>query len=219
MFIQIFDESIEHITKGKRMLKIKGTVDTLSVFLIIVSIFLVSCSNPLEPVDSEEKEKVKSELQDRSFRQLEPVDSEEKEKVKSELQDRSFRQFAPSKDAVKRKGVILDFFDSEERIISLWAQYAEGDTAIQEWEVFANDYRVGKSGSEYSLYFDSPNSHQNLPNKCDNCIETEGISISIRNLFDSDRIEFRVNDPDDSLPSPFPVFTSWTRFSEDEYFD
>ncbi len=196
MFIQIFDESIEHITKGKRMLKIKGTVDTLSVFLIIVSIFLVSCSNPLEPVDSEEEEK-----------------------VKSELQDRSFRQFAPSKDAVKRKGVILDFFDSEERIISLWAQYAEGDTAIQEWEVFANDYRVGKSGSEYRLYFDSPNSHQNLPNKCDNCIETAGISISIRNLYDSDRIEFRVNDPDDSLPSPFPVFTSWTRFSEDEYFD
>ncbi len=196
MFIQIFDESIEHITKGKRMLKIKGTVDTLSVFLIIVSIFLVSCSNPLEPVDSEEKEK-----------------------VKSELQDRSFRQFAPSKGAVKRKGVILDFFDSEERIISLWAQYAEGDTAIQEWEVFANDYRVGKSGSEYRLYFDSPNSHQNLPNKCDNCIETAGISISIRNLYDSDRIEFRVNDPDDSLPSPFPVFTSWTRFSEDEYFD
>ena len=178
------------------MLKIKVTVNTLSVFLIIVSIFLVSCSNPLEPVDSEEEEK-----------------------VKSELNDRSFRQFAPSKGAVKRKGVILDFFDSEGRVISLWAQYAEGDTAIQEWEVFANDYRVEKAGSEYRLYFDSPNSHQNLPNKCDNCIETEGISISIRNLFDSDRIEFRVNDPDDSLPSPFPVFTSWTRFSEDEYFD
>ena len=171
-------------------------VNTLSAFLIIVSFCLVSCGNPLVPVDSEEEEK-----------------------VKSELKDRSFRQFAPSKGALKRKGVILDFFDSEGKTISLWSQYAEGDTAINEWEIFANDYKIEKGGSEYRLYFNSPNSHQNLPNKCDNCIETTDISISIRNLFNSNRIEFRVNDPKDILPSPFPVFTSWTRFSEDEYFD
>lgn len=175
---------------------INVAVYTLSVFLIFVCFLIVSCGSPLEPVDSDEEEQ-----------------------VKSELMDRSFRQFAPSKGAVKRKGVILDFFDSEGKIISIWSQYSEGDTAIQEWEIFANDYRVEKGGSEYRLYLDSPNSHQNLPNKCDNCIETKGISISIRNLFDSERIEFKLNDPDDSLPSPFPVFTSWTRFSEDEYFD
>ena len=169
---------------------------SLSALLIFVSFFLVSCVNPLEPVDSEEEER-----------------------VKSELKDRSFRQFAPSKGAVKRKGVILDFYDSEGKIINLWSQYSEGNTALQEWEIFGNDYRIEKGGSEYRLFFVEPHSHQNLPNECDNCIGTEGISISIRNLFDREKIEFKLNDHDDSLPSPFPVFTNWTQFNEDEYFD
>ena len=172
------------------------TVCFLSVILILTCFFTISCGNPLEPVDSEEEER-----------------------VKSELEDRSFRQFDPSKDAAKRKGIILDFFDERNKIISLWAQYAEGDTALKEWEIFADDYRVEKAGSEYRLYFDTPRSHQNLPTKCDNCIETEGISILIRNLFDSEKIEFKMNDEDNKLPSPFPVFKSWTRFNEDEYFD
>ena len=30
---------------------------------------------------------------------------------------------------------------------------------------------------------------------------------------------FKLNDPDKRLPSPFPVFKSWTKFREDEYFD
>lgn len=150
---------------------------------------------------------------------LTPVDSEEKEKVISQLNDRSFRQFAPSKDAMKSKGVILDFFNNEESSISLWAQYAEGNTAINEWEIFAKEYRIEKKGSEYILYFEEPRSHQNLPNKCDNCIELSGISVSIRNLFEDDKIQFKINDEDDVLPSPFPIFTSWTSFQEDEYFD
>lgn len=168
----------------------------LSVILILISLAYISCGNPLEPVDSEEEER-----------------------VKSELKDRSFRQFAPSKGAVKRKGVILDFFDSEGKITSLWSQYSEGDTALNEWEIFAKDYRVEKAGSEYRLYFYTPRSHQIFPNECDNCIEMAGISISISNLFDSEKIEFKLNDEDSSLPSPFPVFKSWTRFDEDEYFD
>ncbi len=163
---------------------------------IIICLFLISCANPLEPVDIEEEER-----------------------VKSELQDRSFRQFAPSKDALKRKGVILDFFDNDKQIINLWAQYAEGDTALNEWEILAKDYRVEKSGSEYRLFFESPSSHQNLPNTCDNCIETEDISISVRNLFHKNKLEFRINDPNERLPIPFPVFNTWTKFSEDEYFD
>ncbi len=147
------------------------------------------------------------------------VDSDEEERVKSELEDRSFRQFAPSVGATKRKGVIIDFFDSEGQSISLWAQYAEGDFARNEWEIFASDYRVEKGGSEYRLIFENPQSRRILPNKCENCIETKGVSISIRNLFDSKKIEFKINDEDDNLSSPFPVFNSWTRFSEDEYFD
>lgn len=162
----------------------------------ILCLFLISCANPLEPVDSEEEGR-----------------------VKSALEDRSFRQFAPSRDALKRKGVILDFFENDRQKISLWAQYAEGDTALNEWEILAKDYRVEKGGSEYRLFFESPSSHQNLPNQCDNCIEIEGFSISVRNLFDNESIEFRNNDPDEILPIPFPVFNTWTKFREDEYFE
>lgn len=179
----------------------KVSIKNISTFLffttlILLSFVYMSCGNPLEPVDSEEEAR-----------------------VKSELKDRSFRQFDPSKDAGKRKGVILDFFDSEGQIISLWAQYAEGETALKEWEIFAKDYRVEKAGSEYRIYFQEPRSRQILPNECDNCIETEGISISIRNLFDAKKVQFKINDEDGILSSPFPVFKSWTNFNEDEYFD
>ena len=167
----------------------------MSTISIILCLFLFACANPLQPVDSEEEKR-----------------------VKSELQDRSFRQFAPSKDALKRKGVILDFFENDRQVINLWAQYAEGDTALNEWEIESKDYRVEKGGSEYRLYFEDPSSHQNLPNTCDNCIETEGISISVRNLFDNEKIEFRINDQNEILPLPFPIFNTWTKFSEDEYF-
>ena len=168
----------------------------VKTILVFICIILISCANPLEPVDIEEEER-----------------------VKSELQDRSFRQFAPSKDALKRKGVILDFSDNERQKISLWSQYAEGDTALNEWEITAKEYRVQKSGSEYRLFFESPNSHQILPNQCDDCIDAEGVSLSIRNLYNDEKIEFKINDPDERLPIPFPVFNTWTKFSEDVYYD
>ena len=137
--------------------------------------------------------------------------------IKATLNDRSFRQFSPHVDASPRKGVILGFFNG----ISLWAQYAEGNYAINEWEVHANDYRVEQAtdDSEIKIHFIQPSSRRILPDRCENCIETAGISISIRDVFDSERIAFKLNDPDDSLPSPFPVFQSWTKFREDEYFD
>ena len=147
-----------------------------------------------------------------------PVSETEEEKIKMTLRDRSFRQFDPDDiDASPRKAVILDFFDG----IRLWAQYAEGKYAINEWEIFAADYRVEKaeSGSEIKIYFIEPSSERILPTRCANCIETAGISISIRHVFDSKKISFKLNDPDKSLPSPFPVFKSWTKFREDEYFD
>ena len=133
------------------------------------------------------------------------------------MNGRSFRQFDPSRDASPRKGVILDFT----RGINLWAQYARDGHAVNEWEVGANDYRIEKAGngSEFRISFVRPNSAQSFPDKCDNCIQTSGVSISIRDLFDSGKISFKVNDPDGNLPSPFPVFKSWTKFSEDEYFD
>ncbi len=146
---------------------------------------------------------------------LQPISSEEEQKVKAELDDRSFRQFDPSKDAEKRKAVILDFFNG----VSLWAQYAEGPYAINEWEILADDYRVEKAGSEYRIYFEAPRSQQILPTECENCVETTGISISIQNPFDSEKIRFKLNIDNDNFPRPFPIFESWTKFNEDEYFE
>lgn len=148
---------------------------------------------------------------------FQPVSESEEDEIKTTLKNRSFRQFNPDRDASPRKAVILDFFDG----IMLWAQYSEGEHAINEWEIFAADYRVeqAENGSEFRIYFNDPSSERTLPTRCEDCIETSGISISVRDVSDSEKIAFKLNDPDESLPSPFPVFKSWTNFREDEYFD
>ena len=143
-----------------------------------------------------------------------PVIGEEAARIRAELDDRSFRQFEPYVDASPRKGVILDFFGA----IAIWAQYAEDGHAVSEWEVSSDNYRIERrSSAEIALYLEQPVSRQTFPTQCDNCIATEGVSISIRDVFDSAKISFKLNDPNGVLPSPFPVFKSWTRFSEDEY--
>ena len=147
-----------------------------------------------------------------------PVSETEEAEIKMVLKNRSFRQFDPDDiDASPRKAVVLDFFDG----IRLWAQYAEGNRAINEWEIFAADYRIEKAedDSEIKIYFTEPSSERTLPTRCEDCIETSEISISIRDVFNSEKISFKLNNPDDRLPSPFPVFKSWTKFREDEYFD
>ena len=147
----------------------------------------------------------------------EPISGLEEERIKSELSGRSFRQFEPSKDASPRKGVILDFFKG----IRLWAQYAEDGQAKYEWEIYSTDYRIESRGgdSQIEVLFVNPNSTQGFPTECEDCIETSGLSISIRDIFDSERISFKVNDPEGGLPLPFPVFDGWTKFEEDEYFE
>ncbi len=143
-----------------------------------------------------------------------PVIGEEAARIKAELDGRSFRQFEPSVDASPRKGVILDFFGA----VGIWGQYAEDGHAVSEWEISSDSYRIERrSSSEIALYLEQPVSMQALPTRCDNCIGTEGVSISVRDVFDSAKISFKLNDPHGVLPSPFPVFKSWTRFSEDEY--
>ena len=143
-----------------------------------------------------------------------PVIGEEAARIKAELNGRSFRQFEPTVDASPRKGVILDFFGA----IGIWGQYAEDGYAVSEWEISSDNYRIERrSSSEIALYPEQPVSMQTIPTRCDNCIGTEGVSISIRDVFDSAKISFKLNDPHGVLPSPFPVFESWTRFSEDEY--
>ncbi len=147
----------------------------------------------------------------------EPVTESEETQIKSALDDRSFRQFDPGKDESPRRSVIIDFFNG----LEIWAQYSEGNNAVDEWSITADDYRIETSGdlSNIIIYFENPRSERILTEQCINCIPSNGFSISIRNALDKDGIEFRLNDPDGILPSPFPVFTSWTRFSEDEYFE
>ena len=141
---------------------------------------------------------------------------DERNDVLSQLQDRSFRQFVPSKDAHKRKAVIIDFSNHKDSKMQLWGQYAEGGVALNEWEISDDEVFVYKNDTYYELSFITPVTHQILPEKCDDCIITDGVSISIRNLYDNERIEFRINDENNVLPPPFPVFSSWTRFNEDE---
>ena len=157
---------------------------------------------------------------------FQPVGEDDGEQIKEALNNRSVRQFVPSKDASPRKAVILDFFDG----IRVWTQYSKDGHAVNEWEIAAQDYRILKIGnnhrigrggydSEFMIYFDNPRSAQQFPTKCENCIEVSEFSISIRDPLDSNKISFKLNNPNNKLPLPFPVFESWTKFKEDEYFD
>ena len=146
-----------------------------------------------------------------------PVTGSEDSRIRAELAGRSFRQFEDSVDSNPRKGVIINFTGP----VGLWAQYAEDGHAVDEWEIVADDYRIEEQNGESTItvHFMEPRSKQQFPTVCDDCIPTDGVSVSIRNVFDEERIAFRVNDPVGMLPSPFPVFGSWTKFREDEYFD
>ena len=146
-----------------------------------------------------------------------PVDAVTFERMAAELDGRSFRQFHPSVDESPRSGVILDFHNG----LRIWAQYSESGHAVNEWEITADGYRIEWTGdaSEIVLFPEGVASMRQFPDSCSDCIPTSGVSISIRHIFDSDDIAFRINDPNDILPSPFPVFNSWTRFNEDEYFE
>ena len=136
------------------------------------------------------------------------------EEVISELEGRSFRQFDPSLDGSPRKAVVLDFSDG----MSLWAQYAEGDSAVHEWEIHSEHVLVQVAGGVATLSMVAPESRRDLPmeSQCGDCIRTDGVSVSVRNVLRREEIEFRLNDPHGVLPSPFPVFDTWTRFREDQ---
>lgn len=147
-----------------------------------------------------------------------PLDAVEAQRIRDELQDRSFRQFDPSRDEIPRRGVIVDFFGKDR--IAIWGQFAPGNRAIHEWELVLEGYAVegNPDGSEIVIRFDHATSRKLLPSICENCIETTEVSVGIRNVFDADRISFRLQDPLGVLPLPFPVFDSWTVFEEDEIY-
>ena len=136
------------------------------------------------------------------------------EDVMSELEGRSFRQFDPSVDGSPRRAIVLDFSNG----ISIWAQYAEGDSAVHEWEIYSEDVSVQVDGGVATLSMVAPGSRREVPleSQCEDCIRTDGVSVSVRDVLRREEIAFRLNDPHGVLPSPFPVFDTWTRFIEDE---
>ena len=148
---------------------------------------------------------------------LQPVSAADAERIKAELAGRSFRQFEPGKDASPRKAVVVDFFG----LVGIYAQYARDGHVVDEWELYAHGYSIEqRSGdSEIAVRFVEPRTRQQFPTRCEDCVPVSGFSISIRDVFDEEEIAFRLNDPEGVLPSPFPVFTSWTRFREDEIFN
>ena len=187
------------------MVRAVGQLNLTSILLMSVLLFASSCGS------------------DGSFQ---PVGETEEERTKEALNNRSFRQLFPSRDASPRKAVVIDFFDG----IRVWAQYSEKRHAVNEWEIAARDYRVvqignsnriGRGGhdTEFMIYLDNPTFTQQFPMACEDCIDVSNFSVSIRSPFDSNRISFKLNNPIRDLPLPFPVFESWTKFKEDEYFD
>ena len=148
-----------------------------------------------------------------------PLDAGQSQRIEEELRGRSFRRFDPSRDGNPRKAVIVDF--SGENRVSVWAQFAADDRAIHEWEIVSEDFQLtgNADGSEVTVVLDQARSERLLPFACRDCIDATGVSIGIRDVFDPDRIAFRIADPEGVLPLPFPVFESWTDFEEDEYFE
>ena len=198
------------MTRSSRLTFLGG----LTLVVLAAAMALAGCGDDSRPAGGEPLEPVEPA---EPVEPLEPVGQQARELAAAELEGRSFRQFEPSVDAVRRKGVILDFHDG----ISVWAQYAEDGYAIDEWEIRADSYRVESTadGSGIVLTPANATSDRELPDRCSDCIPAAGVSVSVRDVFDSDRIAFRIDDPNNVLPSPFPVFDSWTRFSEDKIFD
>ena len=148
-----------------------------------------------------------------------PLDAGRSQRIWEELRGRSFRQFDPSRDGSPRKAVIV-YFSGDNRV-SVWAQFAADDRAIHEWEIVSEDFQLtgNADGSEVTVVLGQARSERLFPSACRDCIDATGVSIGIRDVFDPDRIAFRMTDPEGVLPLPFPVFESWTDFEEDEYFE
>ena len=68
-----------------------------------------------------------------------------------------------------------------------------------------------------TLYPVAPRTWRQLPSECGHCVDAKGVSASVKNILGLDRTVFRVNDPGGVPPEPFPGFTTWTEFREDEW--
>ena len=133
--------------------------------------------------------------------------------VKGHLAERVFRQWDPSRGADRSKAIVLDFTKG----LKVGAQYSEAGGVVDEWEVYQDGYWIEKAFDQpvYRFEVRQPTVHRRLPEECMNCIDTQGLIVLVRDFGDADEIQFALVDSVGHLPSPFPVFESWTRFVED----
>jgi len=163
---------------------------------LLVPVSLSSCDNPLDF--------------DFSWQLVSPEDAA---RVTSHLSGRVFRQSDPSRNAETRRSIVIDFNDG----LSLRAQYTEGGTTVDDWRVWQDFYWMEKAHGEPVYRFDwrNPNVQRTLPKECEDCIDTSGLIVLVRDYFKKDEILFALWDSAGHMPSPFPVFEDWTRFVED----
>lgn len=165
---------------------------------LLLPVSLSSCDNPLEP-----------ELF--SWQLVKPQDAA---RISAHLDGRVFRQFDPSRNAETRKSIVIDFNGG----LSLRAQATQGGNTVEDWRVWDSFYWMEKAHGEPVYRFDwrGPNVERLLPEKCEDCIDTTGLVILVRDYFKKDEILFALWDSAGHVPSPLPVFENWTRFVEDE---
>lgn len=166
-----------------------------AAFLLPVS--LSSCDNPLE-----------WELF--SWQLVSPGDAA---RITAHLDGRVFRQSDPSRNAETRKTIVIDFNDG----LSLRAQSTQGGNTVDDWRVWQDFYWMEKAHGEpvYRFEWLNPTVKRLLPEECDDCIDTSGLTVLVRDYFKKDEILFALWDSLGTVPSPLPVFESWTRFVED----
>lgn len=143
---------------------------------------------------------------------FEMISAEDKYEIQYTLEGQNFLRYEPNEAARNKKAVRIDFSDGLYFAATQW----ENDIAVHDWSIRSRRYSVERSthGSRIKIYFVESTSRVKLPHACQNCLDTSGVSISVRDVFDSEKIRFKINDPDNNLPPPFPLFHSWTQFPE-----
>ena len=176
-----------------------------AAFLILVTTTISACRNPVD-------------WQAYVWRFVSLQDAAQ---LTAHLEGRVFWQFDGSKDAEHRKGIELDFHEG----LSMRALYSRNGDLVDDWRVFDRYYWIEKAHGQPIYRFDFRGARtvrRTLPRECEgeDCIDTSGLIIMVRDYGKKDEIQFSLADSlagaEGQLPSPFPVFRSWTRFVEDD---